>query len=118
MAAAIAAPLHIDPAPAKSADFDYKRYQEKIKEYVVKVCLLVQGPQSCCMYMSSCANGCVITRGSYNKAAAANYSVPNSPHARRPNSPINRLSLLLAVRYALKYAHINPRLTCRPRASL
>ena len=36
MAAAVATPLPAS-APAKSADFDYSRYQEKIKEYVVKV---------------------------------------------------------------------------------
>ena len=42
MAAAVATPLPAE-APAKSADFDYARYQEKIKEYVVKastVCTL------------------------------------------------------------------------------
>ena len=37
MTAAVAS-LGIAPvAPAKSADFDYLRYQDKIKEYVVKV---------------------------------------------------------------------------------
>ena len=38
MAAAVASPLVNAVAPAKSADFDHLRYQEKIKEYVVKVC--------------------------------------------------------------------------------
>ena len=37
MAAAVASPPLTPVAPAKSADFDYLRYQEKIKEYVVKV---------------------------------------------------------------------------------
>lgn len=38
MAAAVASPiLPGASAPARSADFDYQRYSEKIKEYVVKV---------------------------------------------------------------------------------
>ena len=37
MTAAVALPLVGAVAPAKSADFDYLRYQDKIKEYVVKV---------------------------------------------------------------------------------
>ena len=37
MAAAVASPGTTLVAPAKSADFDYLRYQDKIKEYVVKV---------------------------------------------------------------------------------
>ena len=39
MAAAVASPVITPVAPAKSADFDYLRYQDKIKEYVVKVTL-------------------------------------------------------------------------------
>ena len=61
MAAAVARTLPAE-APAKSADFDYARYQEKIKEYVVKASTSHQLPTSTLTNLQSACNWCCFAK--------------------------------------------------------